>query len=201
MAAVTKAGGTVVYDYQYSDDQFIPAGKPWAPGWLIELLGVEFFHDVLMVTRRSSRGSDVDDAHAAMAAILTFDRLARLQFTDPPPGTMIDGLDRLKALRVTLSQPAGDRPIRIGPLASVREISLDGPGVNDSLLGELAGLASLRDLRLQNTSVTGEALRSTAGPSGSRSCGSNVQASRMRTFRASRGSRISWSWICSETPA
>ena len=161
--AVRKAKGSVSFDYQYVNGQPKPAGKPWPPVWLATVLPVEFFHDVTVVNNLNLAKSEEHDAKAAMAAIRGFDRLENLRIANPLPRTTISGLDRLTLLRVSLTRSYGDQPIRLGRLLSLREVYLDGPGVNDSLLSELAGLPSLREIRLQNTNVTDAGLSQLEG--------------------------------------
>ncbi len=152
--AVRKLKGTVFFDYQVANGQYNRAAKPWAPGWLLRVLPEEFFHDVALVTKLDLARTTESDAKAAMAAIGTFGKLEQLRISNPPPGTTISGLDRLKTLVVTLARPGGEPPIHLGRLASLKEVYFDGPGVNDDVLSELARLPSLQEIRLQNTSVT-----------------------------------------------
>ena len=50
MAAITKAGGTVKYDWEWSDGFGTPGGKPWAANWLVDLTGLDYFSHVAHVT-------------------------------------------------------------------------------------------------------------------------------------------------------
>ena len=109
--AVKKAKGTVSFDYQYANEQFKPAGKPWPPASLLTLLPEEYFHDVTRVNILNLAQSEEDDAKIAMSAISKFDWLERLRIIEPPPGTAISGLDRLKVLRVTLTRQIDGLPI------------------------------------------------------------------------------------------
>ena len=43
LAAITNAGGSVAYNWQCTRGTSIPGGKPWAPWWLVNLIGVDFF--------------------------------------------------------------------------------------------------------------------------------------------------------------
>ena len=43
VAAIRRAGGDVVYDWQLRNGIPVWGGKPWAPGWLVDLLGVDYF--------------------------------------------------------------------------------------------------------------------------------------------------------------
>jgi hypothetical protein len=46
VAAITAARGSVKYDWEESNGAVIAAGKPWAPGWLVNRIGVDYFGHV-----------------------------------------------------------------------------------------------------------------------------------------------------------
>ncbi len=164
VAAVKKLHGAVQFDYQYSNDQFHQNGKSLVPPWLLALFSDEFIHDVTVVNRLDYSEAGEKDSKAATEAIAEFDKLERLRMIEPPPGTAISGLERLKVLNVSLNRPQSDRPIRLGPLTGLTEAHFDGPGVGDSMLAELRDVPSLREIRLQNTSVTDAGLARLEGP-------------------------------------
>jgi hypothetical protein len=39
--AITKAGGSVKYDWELRNGDDIPGRRPWAPSWLVNLVGVD----------------------------------------------------------------------------------------------------------------------------------------------------------------
>jgi hypothetical protein len=49
VAAIVKAGGQCIYDYEYVDGILITNGRPWAPEWLRRRLGDEYFQEVTCV--------------------------------------------------------------------------------------------------------------------------------------------------------
>ena len=49
VAAIRRAGGSVSYDWEWSNGKSIPGGKPWAPRWLTDLIGVDYFAHVTSV--------------------------------------------------------------------------------------------------------------------------------------------------------
>ena len=149
--AVKNAKGAVTFDYQYAGGQAKPGGKPWVPAWLTGLLPVEFFHDVTVANRLDFSQSEQKTAKDALEAIGGFDRLEHLRMTNPPPGTTISGLNRLTFLTVSLARPGGERPIVLEALESLREVHLDGKGVNDSILSDFAGLPAVREDRHPKT--------------------------------------------------
>ena len=49
--AIREAGGNVRYEYEFAaDGRTIQRTEPPAPAWLVKLLGVDFFFDVVGVT-------------------------------------------------------------------------------------------------------------------------------------------------------
>src|SRR6516225_2413481 len=54
VAAIRKAGGSVTYDWEFDNGKFLPGGKPWAPSWLVDLIGVDFFDRVTLVDLRQA---------------------------------------------------------------------------------------------------------------------------------------------------
>ena len=43
-----KAGG-VQFDWEFKDGKDVPSGRPWAPQWLVDRLGVDYFGSVTSV--------------------------------------------------------------------------------------------------------------------------------------------------------
>ncbi len=63
VVAIENAGGVVRYDWEW------PAGEPWAPQWLVDLVGVPYFGNVIVVEFYSS--STTADATVAQVGRLT----------------------------------------------------------------------------------------------------------------------------------
>ena len=49
VAAIRRAGGSVSYDWEWNNGKSVPGGKPWAPKWLVDLIGVDYFGHVTSV--------------------------------------------------------------------------------------------------------------------------------------------------------
>ena len=49
VAAIRRAGGNVLYDWEWNNGKSIARGKPWAPRWLTDLTGVDYFDHVTSV--------------------------------------------------------------------------------------------------------------------------------------------------------
>ena len=94
MAAIRKAGGTVSYDWEWKDGKSIRGGKPWAPRWLVDLIGTDYFGHVAVVDFPSRGASTVTDATLAHVGPLT-----RLQWLIVYHASVSDaGLVHLKGL-------------------------------------------------------------------------------------------------------
>ncbi len=74
VAAIQHAGGKVAYDWEWSNGKPIPGGKPSAPQWLIDLIGVDYFGHVTFAWLKPNETDD--------SAIAQVGRLARLQLKD-----------------------------------------------------------------------------------------------------------------------
>jgi hypothetical protein len=72
VAAIERAGGSVNYDWQWSNGVYFPFGEPWAPLWLVDLTGVDHFCSVTNVVIFSS-------SPATDSAIAHIGRLNRLE--------------------------------------------------------------------------------------------------------------------------
>ena len=49
VAAIMKDGGWVRYDWEWNNGTSIRRGKAWAPRWLVDLIGVDYFGQVTVV--------------------------------------------------------------------------------------------------------------------------------------------------------
>jgi hypothetical protein len=58
VAAITKEGGNVWYDWDLKAGVRDGEGKPWGPSWLVKTIGVDYFGNVVVVMM--SRGSDAE---------------------------------------------------------------------------------------------------------------------------------------------
>jgi len=132
VAAIQRAGGWVWYDWQYDHGRFIPAGKPWAPGWLVDRLGDDYFGHVVYAAVNEG-GSDAVLSH-------------------------IGHLSRLEDLELVMAPVTDDGLSRIRGLNNLRRLSINSAAVSDAGLAHLGGLKSLEHLILCETGVTGSGL-------------------------------------------
>ncbi len=133
--AIEKAGGTVWYDYQEDESGMLMAElEPPAPTWLRELVGEDFFSDVIVV-------SFVDAPEVGNAALEHFKVLTRLKWLLLYGTQVTDvGLENLSGL------------------AELESLNIDAAHVTDEGLKYLTGLTNLHDLNISRTRITDEGL-------------------------------------------
>jgi hypothetical protein len=73
VTAIQDAGGSVSYDWQWipgdhwGSSVSPPGGKPWAPQWLVNLIGVDYFgHVTLVVLCDSPAATETTIAHVGV---------------------------------------------------------------------------------------------------------------------------------------
>ena len=130
VAAIVKAGGNVLYDWEYGHP---PDAKPNGPKWLRELIGIDYFDTVVAI---NANRPAVDDAVVAHIG-----RLVHVKFLGLQDSTVTDaGLAKLAGLH------------------ELRNLLLRAPNVNGSSFRHLSGLRSLCNLHFVMTPITDENL-------------------------------------------
>jgi internalin A len=120
--AIKAAGGRLDYDWEWSNGKPIQRGEPWAPQWLVNLIGVDFFGHVTLV--------HIDGSSTATNA--TMEHVGRL--------TRLEWLNLLKS-------SIGDAGLNhVMGLTKLKQVNLNSTGVSDSGLVNLEGLSSLSSL-------------------------------------------------------
>lgn len=144
------------YDWQW---EYVPVRGsqriPRGPLWLRDLLGNDYFDDVVYV---DVRGPQVDDALAA--ELLGF---PRLRFASLTGGPLTDAglgsvarLRQLEVLRLDETQVTDAGLRRLAGLKELKTLSLEDTQLTDEALAELEGLAQLEKLNVNGTRVTRE---------------------------------------------
>ena len=95
VAAIERSGGWVWYDWHFNNGSVVRNAKPWAPKWLVDRVGVDYFGDVVFVGLRG-QGSDAElihVGHLSRLETLILDTthvndvgIARAQRTNAPRG-------------------------------------------------------------------------------------------------------------------
>jgi len=139
VAAIKKAGGSVAYDWEwgtpYNPDIIDPNGKPRAPKWLANLIGVDYVANVVSVNLSTPSAKDPNKANDETLAHVG--RLGRLENLNLADTAVTDaGMAHLKGL------------------TSLGDLNLWKTQVGDDGLAHLQGLTNLRTLPLVGTRVT-----------------------------------------------
>ena len=128
VATICDAGGSVLYDWEWSDGDYTKRREPWAPGWLVELIGVDYFGHV----------TDVLLTEITDTAMVPVGRLTGLQ-----------------SLRHAYESPLTDAGMaHLKGLTSLQHLDLGGTQIGDAGLVHLKGLYDLSELDLGFTQVT-----------------------------------------------
>jgi hypothetical protein len=154
VAAITKAGGSVKYNYGRTSGSYIPGGKPSKPGWLVGLIGIDYFDHVTEVWILSH-------STAPDAALVHVGRLTQLQRLTLYRSSLSDaGLANLKGLTKLSYLNLGETQVTDTWLANLKGLTklscldLGGTQVTDAGLADLTGLTNLSILGLGHTHVT-----------------------------------------------
>ncbi len=162
VAAITNAGGTVTYNWEWKNGKSTPGGKPWAPKRLVDLIGVDYFGHVTQVSYAGRMTHlllrQVEQLEAELAEIRSKARgnlespadatATRAQPPKAVPPPMTDGT----ALAANLSV-----------LTKVSSVDLSGTDVTDEGLAHLKPLIRLSDLNLADTQITDSGLAHLGG--------------------------------------
>ena len=180
VAAIHEYGGSVRYDYQYPkgsygrDDVDYSAASP-VPQWLLDLVGVDFFHDVVEVDVRRNYGysrqnPDADDG--LLRRLRGFPELRRLELshcgiTDNGLRHLPD-LPLLETLELSYAPVTDDGMPYVGKLKSLKRLDLAHTRVGGRGFHRLARLEQLEFLNLTYSPVRDQALSSIKGIQGLR---------------------------------
>jgi hypothetical protein len=136
--AIQRAGGSVTYDWEWGNyNPYIlnTNGKPRAPKWLADRVGVDYVANVIsatLVSRQSKAPESADDE--------TMVHVGRLR--------------RLKSLRLSGTEITDAGLAHVAGLTRLRSLQLANMRIGDAGLVHLEGLTSLRSLNLVGSPVT-----------------------------------------------
>lgn len=183
------AGFIVQYSYEIdADGRSIPNAMPPGPAWLRKRLGIEYFDDIVSVSRAFMVGkklSDQDfdclrylskmrsltipDSRITDAGCLNLDTLPALEDVNLSSSSISDaGLAhlthcrQLRSLILVKTQIHGQGFAGISSNSKLVYLLLDDTPFNDSGMEHLAELSSLRELSLDRTKITDRGMASFA---------------------------------------
>jgi hypothetical protein len=158
VAAITSAGGTVYYDWERSNQKPIPGARPWAPRWLVDRIGVDYFGHVTTVWFIGS--STAADTTFAQVGHLT--RLEELVLIESSVGNAglahLEGLTKLKVLQLGCTKGTDAGLVHLKGLNNLSILNLNCARISDRGLEHLRGRTNLSSLDLSGTQVTDAAI-------------------------------------------
>jgi internalin A len=157
VAAIESAGGTVIYDWEaHNSPGASSIGPWWAPAWLMERIGIDYFGHVVSV---SCFGSRYD------APLVQIQNLERLEYLALSHSRVVDaglahlsGLTSLKSLFLRDNDVSDAGLVHLGGLTGLEQLDLYGTRVSGPGFAHLRGLKRLEILTLERTPVTDVAL-------------------------------------------
>jgi hypothetical protein len=149
VATIEEAGGSVRYDWEWSNGKSLPGGKPWAPRWLVNLIGVDYFGHVTAVVSHHMSAATSD------AVTVQVGRLTRVQSLNLHDSSISDSalrhlraLTNLTVLLLYRTQVSDAGLVHLKELTNLSYLQLDGTQVTDAGVEELKrALPNLRVIR------------------------------------------------------
>jgi len=168
VAAIERAGGHVEYDYEYPHGIGTRNGEPWAPKWLVNLIGLDYFAHVAWVdlsgTRPDAVMPYVGQLNRIESLILPHSYGVRsdadrqwlgLGYGITDAGLLhVAALTRLRSLDLSTDDVTDAGLAHLKGLTELQVLFLFDTQVTDAGLAHLKGLSSLRVLLLGDTDVT-----------------------------------------------
>ncbi len=141
-AAIHAAGGWAYYDYQFTDPKSVdidPLARPWEPDWLLKLVGIDFFHDVVSVN-----------------LVYNEDGPQRLD-NNKPPTNIAPQLAQFRRLRFLFMSGAWVDDAGMAEVGKLRHLEKlyqwEGQHITDTGAEHLRGLPRLRFIHLGSSQV------------------------------------------------
>jgi internalin A len=157
VAAITRAGGFVLYNWEDRNWNNIPGGKPWTPRWIVDLIGVDYFGHVTYVVQYTPTATDAEMAQVGGLTGLKELRLHRSKVTDAGLAHL-SGLTEVSMLLLDGSKVTGAGLAHLKGMTNLSWLSLSSTSVGDTGLAHLKGLTNLTVLNLISTQVSDSGL-------------------------------------------
>jgi internalin A len=138
-----RAGGGIMYDWDFKNGTYSGHGKPWWSTWLIDSIGVDYFGHVTWVYL-----PEVSDAET-----IQIGRLIGLSMTDAKLAHLKD-LTSLQAVSLMDAEITDTGIVHLKALARLKDLALHGTKVTDAGLEHLKRMTNLLTLDLRRTKVT-----------------------------------------------
>ena len=160
VAAIRRAGGGISYDYQFSVSKAYrnPNARPWAPAWLRNWLGDEFFQEVTSVQFLNRPLTDHDLAPLARLDCLEEVAISGAPITDAGLKHLAN-LKKLRTLHLWETTGITDAGIaHLSSLTKLQTLALYRCSITDASLVHLRTMENLEMLDLNKTGVMGPGL-------------------------------------------
>jgi internalin A len=178
VGAIQRVRGDVFYDWEMSDGDYDIARTIWAPRYLVDFFGVDYFGHVTAVELLSSssptdevlsqvgRLRDLEklrirDVSLSDVGLAQLEQLTKLTSLDLSGTHLTDaglahlrGLTGLAALDISTSQVTDAGLVHLNGLVKLSSLRLNDTHVSDVGLAHLKGLKNLSYLDLNGTRVT-----------------------------------------------
>ena len=159
VAAIERDGGKVLYDWQSKNGHPLPGATPWAPRWMVDRMGVDYFGHVVSASL-STHATEEVLIHVGRLGHLRELYLMGLPVTDEGLAHL-KGLADLRILDLTGARVSNDGLMSLEGLTKLEVLNFAyADRVGDAGLVHLRGLTGLRTLALYNTGVTVAGVRS-----------------------------------------
>ena len=167
VTAITKAGGSVLYDWQFENGnvRVKPGGNtisyevPGWPNWLVDRLGVDAFGSVTDVSfRRSPMNPSANEIALALAEVGKLNRLKHLTFVLTPVSDAglahLEGLSNLESLMLRGQNGVTDAGVaHLARMTSLKGLYLENSQISDAGLAYVSRLTGLETLNLARTRI------------------------------------------------
>lgn len=157
VAILKKNDALVWYNWECKDGKYIPNGEPWAPKWLLDYMGVDFFSHVVLV-----QGLRTDVELAAAGRLPGIEELSLSGSLTDAALVNLRSLTSLKRLSLHSGNITNAGLVNLKDLTSLETLELGSDGITDAGMEYVADLPSLRELCL-NCSVGDAGLKKLNG--------------------------------------
>jgi internalin A len=153
VAAIERAGGGVMYDWQFKDGIPDADGKPRAPKWLVDRVGVDYFGSPAYVI--FTTGECRDEHLAPIGRLSRLERLDLMSSAVTDAGLVhLEGLTRLRTLDLAMTGISDAGLAHLRGMTGLQDLYLQGTNVGDAGLAHLKGMSTLKTLFLKGTRVS-----------------------------------------------
>jgi hypothetical protein len=152
VAAIQRVNGYVEYEWDFANPNRKPDGGGWWPKRLVDLLGIDYFYNIVAVDL-DGRATDQELVAVGNLTRLRFLQLSQSEVTDAGL-VYLQGLTSLKRLTLLSTHITDQGLANLKSLTSLEEIRLAATDCSDAGLAYLTTLPRLKILGLAKTRVT-----------------------------------------------